>query len=154
MKQTAPLTIPQNIKRFISIEYYDKLDAAGKEIYLRGVKDAVEKLDEMAENMLVEKYSSLSLGPFSMDITFVGMQFRGRHVFKESDIVTLERDFLNQYDEYAVKVLVEKGGQKTHVAYVTKDDAKALRRYRDFEKAPLQFLKMFPASARYRITIQ
>ncbi|KAF9172849.1 hypothetical protein BGX21_002741 [Mortierella sp. AD011] len=153
MKQAAPPTIPKSIKRFISIDYYDKLDAAGKEIYLKGVKDAVEKLDEMAENILVDKYTSLNLAPFAMDITFVGMQFRGRHVFRESDVVTLERDFLNEYDEYAVKVLVEKGGQKVHVAYVTKDDAKALRRYRDFEKAPLQFLKVFPQSARYRITI-
>jgi hypothetical protein len=59
----------------------------------------------------------------------VGMRFRGNHKFKKYDNVTLEFEPTNQYDENAIKVMVD----GIHQGYVAKDNNKhigsLMRRY-------------------------
>ncbi|KAI1315103.1 hypothetical protein EDD11_001293 [Mortierella claussenii] len=140
--------IPLDLNEYVSTDYYGELNEREKEVYMRGVRDTIAT----QEKKLVKIYSQLLLGGFHMDISFVGMRYRGGHVFQASDVVKLEPEYLNERDAYAVKVLVEKDGRMQHVAYVTSDDARALRHYHGFERAHLQFIQHYPQTARYRIT--
>jgi hypothetical protein len=66
-------------------------------------------------------------GDVSLSLAFVGMKYRGRHVFSSSDVVILQNDDKNQYDPNAVKVMVKKKEKWQHVAYLEREDAKKLR---------------------------
>jgi hypothetical protein len=78
---------------------------------------------------------------FSMDVSFVGMQYHGWHEFQPNDVVRLEKEYLNEYDAFAVRVMVWKDGKMQHVAYVANAEARSLRRYRGLERAQLQFIE-------------
>jgi len=72
--------------------------------------------------------TGVSKNDLVLSLSFVGMKYRGRHVFSSSDIIVLQNDDKNQYDKNAVKVMLKKnGGKWKHVAYVAGDDAKRLR---------------------------
>jgi hypothetical protein len=137
--------------RFISNEYYNALNNDEKEVYIRGITDTLAKI----EGILAEYRSRLYIGTtFSMDVSFVGMRFHGGHIFQPNDIVTLEREYLNEHDAFAVRVMVLKDGIMQHIAHVDTINARALRRYHGLERAQLQFLRNYPASAKYRVTFE
>jgi len=81
-----------------------------------------------------------------MDVTFVGMRFRGGHYFQDKDNVTLAPEPENQYDANAIKVLVN----GDHVAYVARDQTNGVKPYLDRDYK-LHFIEQFAASAKFRI---
>ncbi|KAG0259693.1 hypothetical protein BGZ95_004612, partial [Linnemannia exigua] len=85
------------------------------------------------------------------EITFVGMRYRGGHVFSPSDKVKLERDHKNPVDKNAIKVMVFKNGTWIHVAYVGRDDANALKDQLGIEHMKLTYLRAYLASVKYRL---
>ncbi|GJJ78480.1 hypothetical protein EMPS_10839 [Entomortierella parvispora] len=94
-----------------------------------------------------------------LSLSFVGMKYRGRHVFSSSDIIVLQNDDKNPYDKNAIKVMLKKNGAKwKHVAYVAGDDAKKLRECASEvrpERACLKFVSnsYTKDTAYYRMTI-
>jgi hypothetical protein len=137
--------------RFISNEHYNALNDDEKEVYMRGVTDTIVRIEEI----VTEYQSRLYIGTtFSMDVSFVGMRFHGGHIFQPNDIVTLEREYLNEHDAFAVRVMVLKDGIMQHVAHVDTISARALRRYHGLERTQLQFLRNYPASAKYRVIFE
>lgn len=100
-----------------------------------------------------------SKGDLVLSLSFVGMKYRGRHVFSSSDIIVLQNDDKNPYDKNAIKVMLKKtGGKWKHVAYVAGDDAKRLRECSSEVRPDRACLKFVSNSytkdtAYYRMTI-
>ncbi|KAF9136807.1 hypothetical protein BGX30_010844 [Mortierella sp. GBA39] len=89
--------------------------------------------------------------PLDKEITFVGMRYRGEHVFSSTDQVKLERDCKNPVDKNAIKVMVSKNSKWFHAAYVGRDDANALKDQLGIEHMKLTYLRAFLASVKYRL---
>ncbi|KAG0042144.1 hypothetical protein BGZ83_000837 [Gryganskiella cystojenkinii] len=145
------MSVPPHLTDHIATDYFQGLNDDQKRAYLQGMADILAR----EENLAREITSSLLLEGFTTDVSFVGMKYRGGHQFQENDVVALENEYLNEYDRFAVKVLVDRGqGQMDHVAYVASKDARALRRYAGFDRAPLQFVGNSNTgdTARYRVT--
>ncbi|KAK5821051.1 hypothetical protein F5H01DRAFT_339857 [Linnemannia elongata] len=97
------------------------------------------------------KRKETEVATLDTEITFVGMRYRGGHVFSTSDQVKLERDHKNPVDKNAIKVMVLKNGKWAHVAYVARDDAYALKDQLGIENMKLTYLRAFLASVKYRL---
>ncbi|KAG0042145.1 hypothetical protein BGZ83_000838 [Gryganskiella cystojenkinii] len=131
------VNVPNHLVPFVNFDDYNQLGAEGQRAYLQGMAAILAHQDEIVQGM----NEALAVEGHIMDISFVGMRYRGNHHFQPTDKVILQSEHLNLYDRFAVKVLLEDGqGGRDHVAYVTSDDAKALRRIPGFQQAPLEFL--------------
>ncbi|KAK3840422.1 MAG: hypothetical protein JOS17DRAFT_21060 [Linnemannia elongata] len=97
------------------------------------------------------KRKATEAAPLDTEITFVGMRYRGGHVFSPSDQVRLERDHKNPVDKNAIKVMVLKNNKWIHAAYVGRDDASALKDQLGIEHMKLTYLRSFLASVKYRL---
>ncbi|KAG0081879.1 hypothetical protein BGZ90_003152, partial [Linnemannia elongata] len=60
------------------------------------------------------KRKETEVATLDTEITFVGMRYRGGHVFSPTDQVKLERDHKNPVDKNAIKVMVLKNGKWAH----------------------------------------
>jgi len=97
------------------------------------------------------KRKTIEPAPLDMEITFVGMRYRGGHVFSSSDKVRLERDHKNPVDKNAIKAMVLKKGVWVHAAYVGRDDASALKDQLGIEHMKLTYLRAYVASVKFRL---
>ncbi|KAF9151475.1 hypothetical protein BG015_006604 [Linnemannia schmuckeri] len=97
------------------------------------------------------KRKATEAAPLDTEITFVGMRYRGGHVFSPKDQVRLERDSKNPVDKNAIKVMVFKNGTWIHAAYVGRDDAFALKDQLGIEHMKLTYLRAYLASVKYRL---
>ncbi|KAF8945462.1 hypothetical protein BGZ47_002609 [Haplosporangium gracile] len=97
------------------------------------------------------KRKATEAAPLDTEITFVGMKYRGGHVFSPKDQVRLERDNKNPVDKNAIKVMVFKNGNWIHAAYIGRDDANALKVQLGIEHMKLTYLRAYLASVKYRL---
>ena len=145
--------IPDEQRQYVRKKTYNAMTTDEKALYIKYVKKLVRRLDELDESddepiKLIKTRTSTIVK--SRSVAFVGMKYRGGHVFSIDDHVRLEADDDNPMDKNAIKVMLKRKKWE-HVAFVDRDNAKWLRTVPDFEKMPLRWEKNTAASATYRL---
>lgn len=160
--------IPTKQRQYVRKSTYENMTDKKRVLYLKYVKKLLEKLSEDGDDSEDEvQEESLSSNGLTWrnktktarklntrNITFVGMRYRGDHVFSSDDEVRLEKEDNNPKDRNAVAVKVRKHKKWKHVAYTTRYDAVWLRSFEGFEELPLEWQKNSPTSCIYSIDLR
>jgi hypothetical protein len=80
---------------------------------------------------------------YAFEFSVVGMRYNGNHIFSDDDDISLEPEDGNQYDQFAVKVIVN----NTKVGYVCRRHAREIRDTPNFRKKKVSFIKQDKLSA-------